>query len=150
MAETKVKPAEGSNPYCFRAYDSGGTTLTDATHVRINLATEVYDLNGDFASSIYTVPVDGVYHFDACFWISGAVATGVLAYAELYVNGAEAVRGESGLPSSNGGFGVHTDLQLAAGDTVEFYGIQDSAGSEATVASQARTYFSGHLITQTG
>jgi len=34
-----------NNPYCFRAYDSGGTTLTDGNEVQINFATEEYDLN---------------------------------------------------------------------------------------------------------
>lgn len=134
------------NPYCFRAWDSGGTTLTDATPVQINLATEDYDYNNNFATSAYTAPMAGVYHFAGAFNINGAVASGVISYAMVYVDGAVAILGASSVPASNTGASVSGDLLLAAGAVVTFRGAQDSGGNEATTATSIRTWFSGHLV----
>lgn len=136
------------NPYCFRAYASVATTLTDNTDTKIALATEVYDYNGNFASSTYTAPLAGVYHFDAR-WGMGTIATGVDMTAKIYVNGAEAARGQQVTAITNGGADVSCDLLLAASDTVEFYGFQNSAGDEATQTGANFVYLSGHLVHRT-
>lgn len=139
-------PGIWTNPYCFRAYDSGGTTLTDNTVVQINLATEVYDYNNNFASSAYTAPVAGVYHFNGAVSISGAVATGVTAIIYIYVNGAEHTRGGRLVPTDNQGMVIGADMLLAAGDVVTLRFLQDSAGGEATTTGSNLTWFSGHLV----
>lgn len=142
-----VTPAKWTNPYCFRAFAAAGTTLTDNTAVKITFGTESYDYNSNFASSTYTAPVAGVYHFDACF-LMGSSASPVYAYCAIYVNGALAIKGPQfpGNANAASAHGVFGDLLLAAGDTVEVYGLQDSGGSESTDASTTTTYFNGHLI----
>jgi hypothetical protein len=137
------------NPYCFRAYDSGGTTLTDNTVVQINLATEVYDYNNNFATSAYTAPFGGVWHFDGAVSLSGAVATGVTAIIYLYVDGAENTRGTRLVVVDNIGLNISGDILLTAGQVVTLRFLQDSAGNEATTTGSNLTWFSGHLIRAT-
>lgn len=135
-----------SHNYCFRAYASGSTTLTDDTVVTIALATEEYDYNSNFAANTYTAPVAGVYHFDAAFNISGSVATGVYAFAAIYKNGAEAIRGQTAVPTASDTFTVSGDILLAANDTILLKGYQNSAGNEATTTGSPYTYLSGHIV----
>ena len=135
-----------TNKYCFRAYATGSTTIADNTATKILLAGEDYDYNSNFASSTYTAPVAGVYHFDGAFQFSGAVASPVIGQAGVFVNGSEKFSGAIGVPESTGGYSVSGDCLLAAGDTVELYGTQDSAGAEPIVGATNRTYFSGHLV----
>lgn len=137
------------NPYCFRAYDSGGTTLTDNTAVKINLATENYDYNNNFATSTYTAPVAGVYHFDGCV-LSSALSTPVNSYTAIYKNGALAFYGQQTVPSVNGTLNnVSGDILLAAGDTIDMYHLQNSAGNETTGTAATDTWLSGHLVHRT-
>ena|SRR3990167_8288718 len=137
----------GFNPFCFRAYDSGGTTLTDATVVQINLATESYDYNSNFATSAYTIPVTGVYHFDGCVAVS-ASTTIVSGFTMIYVDAAETLRGLRGVGSASGdpGLPISGDLLLTAGQVVTLHCRQDSAGNETTSTGSNLTYFSGHLV----
>jgi len=146
IADDAVTPAKWTNPYCFRAYNSTTTSLTDATNVRILFQTENYDFNNNFASSTYTVPINGIYHFDAKVQINGAVSTGVLFTSYVYVNGANAVEGTLIIPGTFAGVQLSTDISLTAGDTVEIYAQQDSAGVETTKTGSEQTFFSGHLV----
>lgn len=139
------------NPYCFRAYASGATTLTDATAVKIALATESYDYNNNFADSTYTAPVAGVYHFDSMLSHASVSATPVGAYSMIYKNGAVEVYSEikpGGTAKANMSF-ISCDILLAANDTIELYHFQDSAGNEATLNNAGYTWLSGHLVHRT-
>lgn len=137
--------------YCFRAYNSVSTTLTDATFVKILLATESYDYNNNFASSTYTAPVAGVYHFNGSVTYATAVATPVQALSMIYVNGVAAINGGNYLGITGGSpiYQVTGDILLAASDTVELYHYQDSAGNEATQTGSASTFLAGHIVRAT-
>jgi len=131
----------------FRAYASGSTTLTDNAAVKILFATESYDYGSDFASSTFTAPVAGVYHFDAIVYYATAVTTPVIANTWIYVNGAAVVTGPDFSTTGNAPiYGVSGDILLAANDTVEIYHLQNSAGAEATATGSDKTWFSGHLV----
>lgn len=134
------------NPYSFRAYASGATTLADGASTDIAFATEEYDYNSNFASSTYTAPVAGVYHFDACFTYATAVSTGVIANCRIMKNGSLAFTGVSAVPVTNGAFAVSGDILLAANDTVKAAGYHDSAGAEDVTTGTTNTWFSGHLV----
>lgn len=131
--------------YCFRAYDSAGTTLTDGSAVEINFGTEVYDYNNNFASNGYTAPVAGVYHFDTSIGIS-TIATGVTLILGFYVNDTTHSLVQRWTPGAENIIGGSTDMLLAAGEKVTVKVNQDSAGNEATVTGATRTFFSGHLV----
>lgn len=138
------------NPYCFRANDSAGTTLTDATIVQVNFGTENYDYNGNFATNAYTAPFAGVYHFDFCFTINGAIASQLDGLALIYVNGASVMTGSRYLTvTTDGAYTCSGDLLLAASDAVTCRAYQDSGGNEATKTGSSNTWFSGHLIHRT-
>lgn len=138
------------NPYCFRAYASGATTLVDAASTKVLFATEDYDYNNNFASSTYTAPVAGVYHFDAGITMTPS-ATPVEAAAALYVNGSQIIGGQSSLPATvvNTTYNLATDILLAAGNTVEIYFYQNTAGNETSVTGDSKTWMSGHLVHRT-
>ncbi len=148
IADGAVTPAKWTNPYCFRAYASGSTTLTDGTHVKVLFASENYDYNNNFASSTYTAPVAGVYNFSSTVTQATVSATPAIIFLTLYVNGSAAARGVAFTPSTVGIPCVTYagDVLLAANDTVEIYCYQDSAGNEATITGSELTFFSGHLV----
>jgi len=133
------------NVHSFAATPSVATTLVDATPTKIIFDTEEYDYNSNFAGSTYTAPFPMVLHVDAGYTLA-AVATGVLSYAMIYVNGVVRRRGNGIVTTSSETMVVSADILLAAGDTIDIYGYQDSAGNEDTVASSGRSYFSGHLV----
>lgn len=152
ITAASVTPAQWTNPYCFRAYASGATTIADAAPTKVLLATENYDYNNNFATSTYTAPVAGVYHFDGRLEFATAIASGVAAFPAVYVNGAEAFRGSTlgtGTFTTGSFTTISSDILLAAGDTVDFYMYQDSAGTEDAITGSSKTFFSGHLVRQT-
>ena len=140
-----------SNIYCFRAYASGSTTLTDATFVTIAFATENYDYGSNFATPTYTAPVAGIYHFDGCVTHASGSATPVIAVTAIFVNGVQEINGGAYAAQSGGGnaYNVSGDILLAASDAVTLRHYQDSAGGEATDTNDYGTWFSGHLVHKT-
>lgn len=147
IANAAITSEHLNSTIAFRAYDSGGTTLNDNTITQINLATEVYDYGSDFASSAFTAPLSGAYHFNGAVSVSGAVATGVAFVIYIYVDGAEYVRGNRfPVPSSNDGIVIAADIPLTAGQVVTLRALQDSAGGEATATGNNLTWFAGHFI----
>lgn len=150
IADRAVTSEKLDATVAFRAYDSGGTTLTDATPVAINFATEDYDLGSDFAASAFTAPYNGVYNFSAAVSIDSAVSTGVEMYIAFYVDGTLHTLGTrtTGL-GTDSGLNIAADIKLTAGQvvTVRFY--QNSAGNEATNTGSDTTWFAGHLVGRT-
>lgn len=136
------------NPYCFRAYASGNTTIADNADTKVLFATEEYDHNNNFSSSTYTAPITGIYHFDGKVAFNTTIASGVLAYPLIYVNGASVFTGMAlgSAFTTAAAFTISGDVSVTAAQTVELWMYQDSGGTEATQASQSNTWFSGHLV----
>lgn len=146
LANDAATPAKWTNPYCFRAYASGATTLVNGDATKILFATEDADYNNNFASSSYTVPVTGMYHFDGRFAL-GSVAGLTGAMAILQKAGVELARGAFyAMSNANGGYSVSCDVPLTAGNVISLYGYQVSDGNEATATGTSVTWFSGHLV----
>lgn len=148
VADYSISPPLWNNPFCFRATASTQTSLLDNTATKINLATEVYDYNNNFAASTYTAPRKGVYNFSGAVSHVSASVSPVIAYSMIYVNGSERARSSSATASTVPiySYPVASDVLLNANDTVELYHLQDSGGSETAVDNAVLTWFSGHLI----
>lgn len=71
-----------SNPYCFSARATTGTTCVDATPTKTIFDTELWDLNGDYdtATSVYTAPIPMILH------VMSNVTLGTVATTVLYFN----------------------------------------------------------------
>ena len=137
-----------SNIYCFRAYASVAVTITSGTPLKITFGTEEYDYGANFASSTYTAPVNGVYHFDAGFTFNTAVGANTDARAFLYKNGALAISGQTsaGALAADASLNVSGDILLTAGQTVDVYGVYTASATELTSTGTTKTWFSGHLV----
>lgn len=134
------------NPYCFRAYNSSTTTLTDNSTVQVLFQTEIYDYNNNFASSAYTAPFDGVYNFSGSVAIDSAVSTPVDMIITIFVDGAGHTQGGRMTAGSDFALNIAADIFLRAGQVVTLRFFQNSAGNEATNAQIFYTWFAGHLV----
>ncbi len=148
---SQVTPSAWTNPYCFRAYDSGGTTIADGTATKVLFATENFDPNNNFANSSYTAPVTGFYQINGRVAFATSISTGVAAIILIYVDGVEYSRGMADGTSfvSSSAYTVSDIVPCNVGQTIDIYMYQDSAGTEATQTGSAHTYISGHLVHQT-
>lgn len=137
-----------SNPYKFSAYKSGAQNLVSGTVTKVLFATENYDTNNNFASSTYTVPVNGFYRISATLKVSTQAANSY--FAMIYVNGAEVRRGPEIIPGYANNFGVTVQdtLQLTAGQTVEIYAYSGT-GTGAIATGANIGYFSGEIVSRT-
>lgn len=147
-----ITPVKWSNPYCFSAYASSGTSISDNSPTKVDFATENYDLNNNFASSTYTAPVDGIYNFTGRVEYATSISGGVASYVAIYVNGSLKIKGvQFGVSATETSSAciASGDVQLSATDTVEIYAFQNSDGAETTVAAANSTWFCGHLVAAT-
>lgn len=143
-----VSDAVLSNPYKFSAYKSGAQNLASGTVTKVLFATENYDTNSNFASSTYTVPVNGFYTISSTLKIGATAANSY--FIMIYVNGVEKRRGPEIIPGYSNNFGVfvHDTLQLTAGQTVEIYAYSGT-GTGAIATGSNISYFTGELISRT-
>lgn len=137
-----VRLARGSGIPAFGAtHVSQSLTTTVAT--KLTLASELFDTSSSFASSRFTVPVEGYYLFNFAANITGATLTN--AYAALYKNGAALFRGAqyAGAGSAITVFGATGSFvaYLVTGDYVELYGYV-----EGTTLSVNNSFLTGALL----
>lgn len=114
----------------------------------INYQTEIYDLGDNYASNVFTAPVDGVYHFDATVRFDKITNR---AFIGLLINGSPGdppiYRGNDLSSSALYQLVISMDLKLEEGDTVrvEANSVGATVNTDATFAN---SYFSGHLISR--
>ena len=128
----------------FSAYlSASGGSVSNATFTKALFDTEIWDANGEFASSRFTATVPGYYQINAAMQLS-APAPGFLS---IYKNGSEYKRGA--WPSATGGaqdFAVAGQIKLAAADYVEIYIFQSSGGALTPQGVSTVTWFDGHFV----
>lgn len=145
-----LKKVTSNADSAFRAYHNTTQTSGNATFAAMSFNTEDYDEGSDFASSEFTAPADGIYHFDARAHVSGAHSRFLISlYKDTGGGYSETARGvdhaaTSSSQASGTGANVSADLKLNSGDKIRVYSFGSSA---LTIASgSATTYFSGHLV----
>lgn len=141
------------NPYKVSAYCSTGKSIAN-TSLIVDLQTELFDSNSNFASSRYTAPVSGFYLFNVQAWLGSAgMATTEYAMVHLRKNGSATGMPESGRINGSGNANVLPRpgfsylIQLAANDYIELWATL--SGSRDIVAGQAYTWLQAHLVSRT-
>ena len=130
-----------SNPYKFSVYRNAAQNAA-SSNTKVLYDTKVFDTNNNFATSTYTAPVAGFYHFEA-----RADFSSTLGVIFLYKNGVEHKRGSDLRYTGVTGCVVSTLVQSAANDTWEIYVL--AGGTVAMGVGAALNYFSGFLVSRT-
>jgi len=139
-------------PSKVSAYCSSGKTITN-TSLIVDLQTELFDTNSEFASSRFTAKVAGYYQVNAQVWF-GSAGAGSSEYCQFAIrkNGSA-----TGMPESmrhNGSDNANrlmrpnlsVLIELAAGDYIELWGTM--VGSRDIVSGQSQTFFQCYMTSQ--
>lgn len=128
----------------------------------VNWTSELYDISNNFNmnTKIFTVPVSGVYHFDASFHFNLSSTVYNLSSASVVIesnhNGTISYLCQSdgvinnSIANSQSQCSTGVDARLQAGDQVYVKAYQSNGGGLAATAAGGTNpsthYFSGHLI----
>jgi hypothetical protein len=142
LTQAKLAANVVGNGPAFRAHASGTTSLPNNTATKVDLATENFDTNSNFASSRFTPTVAGYYQINASVYVTAAPQ---FLRADIYKNGSQVAGG------------VHTNQQTylsnvsdliymnGTTDYVELYATQASGTTQAATAVSVGTFMSGFL-----
>jgi len=133
----------------FRASASGAQTLSSTTFTKINFATEIFDTNSNYDTSLsrFTPTVAGYYYIYGMVRFAATTASKVLV-ARIYKNGSyySAYEGVTGTSDSSTQTSALVYLNGST-DYVEFYSYQNSGGNLNTGSyNNATVVFEGHLV----
>ena len=143
-----VNAAGLKNTPAFRVYKNANQSISNNTFTKVTFQVEDYDTDNAFASNKFTVPSGkaGKYVFQYGGWFGGVVDNKVIAF-RLYKNGSfqnltytQSTISTAHVPVVNG----VSSLDLAVGDYVELYIVQDTGGSQDLNAAYTR--FEGHRL----
>lgn len=131
-----------------------GQSLTTATVTIIDFLSKVLDTMNCVVTSpwAFTAPMAGVYHVAAHlrFNNGGGWAAGEAVAIFLYKNGAEYLLAIGTQVTAHANYvdtpTLAADIQLAAGDTVDIRGYQDSGANLTLEADGGRNYVSIHYV----
>jgi len=148
IADGAVTPVKWTNPYKFSAYKNPDQA-TVSTGTKITYDQELFDTNGNFASSTYTVPVTGFYQIYASVYVASLNGN---ARTQIYKNGSVLRSGNWQYDLSDGTPVISCFISLTAGDTLEVY-LTFTGGGSRTIIGHTNvpgypTVFEGHLVSQ--
>lgn len=141
------------NRPAFGVSTSTTQNLTSGTWNKVTWSTVDWNVGSHWSTTNnnWTVPIDGIYHFNCCLRCTATGGTMEVIHLALGVNGANRTRDFIQMQTSsnnllNSHLGGAMDYKLDAGDTVQL-NVQLS-GSSQTAGSSSRVYnwFCGHLI----
>jgi hypothetical protein len=125
-------------------YATTTQSIATGTQVVVTSYTEVADYGADFASGVFTAPVDGFYALVAQTCYNNIPNNGrVITWID--VNGAVVAeeRVTSGSAGDDPAANCVLFVQLNAGDTCRMQTLHDTG---STVAMRSVSFFAGHLI----
>jgi hypothetical protein len=145
VTQAKLASNVVGNGPAFRAWASTMTSIPAVTQTKINLESETFDTNSNFASSRFTPTIAGYYLITGTIFTDSSVMIGFLA--SIFKNGVTYANGSSQV-RANALRATVNDIVYLNGSTdyVELYSYHESSGSFNIVAGETQTYFSGCLI----
>ncbi|WP_428657401.1 hypothetical protein [Runella sp.] len=141
-------------PVAFMAYLTNNGNVINGTSGSLSGMTEVFDEGNDFVTGTFTVPQNGLYHFDVSIkW--GTASTPNFSQATLQKCDNAGINCEIVASSkmndqvaAQHAFGV--DVKLVLGEKVRVFVTQTSGGSRVLegkgIDDNIPTFFSGHLV----
>ena len=113
----------GNGP-AFYAYQSSSQTISAGTNTKVNLQTELFDTNSNFASSRFTPTVAGYYQIGGGVYFN---TVGSTTFCSFFKNGSMVTRGTQGALNESTG----TTLVYLNGSTdyMELYAYNQSSAS---------------------
>jgi len=129
----------GNGP-AFYAYPSSSQSISAGTFTKINLQTEIFDTNSNFASSRFTPTVAGYYQIGGGVYFS---TVGSTTFCSFFKNGSIVTRGTQGALNDSTG----TTLVYLNGSTdyMELYAYNASA-SGIDIGDPATTFMWGCMV----
>jgi hypothetical protein len=139
-AATGTVMVSGNMP-AFSAYNIAVQNVTTNTITKVDLDTEVFDTNSNFASGRFTPTVAGYYQ------INGSVQTLGASQPALYIykNGSGYAQNSIGLSLVNGSLAISTLVYCnGSSDYIELYAV--SYGGTEFNGGSTNTYMNGSLV----
>ena len=138
----------GNGP-AFSVYLGSSQTITSATYTKVQLNTERFDTNNNFASSRFTPTIAGYYQVSGQTSFGGYSSTG-LSFPAIYKNGSRFKDGGAcPFDASDGQYANVSCLIYLNGSTdyIELYVFQRSLSTrDLNVGDAARVYFTAAMI----
>jgi len=128
-----------------RAWASAPTALGSALG-KVLLASESYDVGGDFAASAFTAPVDGFYQVTTTLSVTN-VDAGDQVIVAMYVNSVQKATTKSYAPTNNDdpSASITDVLEVTAGHDIEMYGAV-TGGTESSTTGEHATFMTVNLL----
>ena len=146
----------GANTPAFEAYLSSTQSISDGTTTKVNIDTENFDTNSNFASNRFTPTVAGKYFiYGSTVGYAGAVSDLVSSQAMIYKNGSYHAGGETNYNTNLAQRSYNTVSTIVdmngSSDYVELYGrILSVSGSgqlfESNTQWKRATHFGAYRI----
>ena len=113
------------------AVADGSQSISDSTFTKVDLETEKFDTNSEFASSRFTAGADGTYLVSGSVQMNGEAGANVQHFATIYKNGSRFLDG-----AQTTDYGVNyvfyvptTALVLSQNDYLELYYFHNKGSS---------------------
>lgn len=137
---------EGGDPTVgsFRATRGSDTSLARGNPINL---TEVFDISSSFSAGVFTVPVDGIYHFEWSLVFRDPIAVGDWVQSRLRLNSGILMKGSRIIGNGNGqniSLGSAT-VNVVAGDALSV-DMDSPAAVSYPISGEAATMFGGHLV----
>ena len=138
-------------PVAFAVNDLGAADLSvlHNTDTKFVFAAEEYDLGGDFnlATSEFTAPAKGVYHFDAfAYWNGHTNGTGYVAISIMKNGALYATTREPAIINEGVSNNIGINVLLNVGDKITCQGYQNSGVAQSIFQDGRTVKFSGYLV----
>ena len=143
VGQSKLGANVAGNGPAFRAYGGTTTSLPNNTVTKVNLTSEEFDTNNNFASSRFTPTVAGYYYISGAVHVSSGA---LLLNPRLYKNGSNYAAGQAVSGSAVASTVAALIYLNGTTDYVELYVYHNAGGTRTASDNSFLTYMDGCLV----